>query len=242
VLGKPPATLMRDQLVARARLVADALHHGRPDVVRAYGSLWPLAPDGFDHVVELAGGPYDDTRSRAVTTTIWQAANTEVGDRAALSLLDRIIALDVDVRQWLGACERNGLASWSGPVSRRLVDALLRFEMPRAAVDVLFANAIETLDVAWWRELVAVVGDRPDRLGGHPYRSPDEWDEVATVVILAELADIGGYVCAKLAVQLVQIGGAQTKWSQAWRERLDELRAHEDVDIRELATAIRYPS
>ena len=242
VLGKPPATLMRDQLVARARLVAGALHHGRPDVIRAYGSLWQLAPDGFDHVVALAGGPYDETRSQAVTATIWHAANTETGDRAALSLLDRTIALDIDAWRWIGDFERLGLNSRSEPVIRRLVDAFLRFGLTRRAADVLFAYAIKTLDLAWWRELVTVVGDRPDRLREHMFLQPIEWDEAAAIGILAELADIGGYVCAKLMVRLVQIGGGQTKWSPAWRERLDELRAHEDVDIRELATAIRYPS
>ncbi|GAA3434599.1 hypothetical protein [Kutzneria kofuensis] len=239
VLQGRPATLTRDQLLLRARLVVEAIRRGRPDVIRAYGTLWRLAPEGFDRVVERAGGRYDPDVSAAITTAISAAVNTEVGDRAALSLLDRIVAIGVDVRQWLGDCRR--IDARSERMIRRRVNVFLQVGMPRAAADVLFCHAIRTLDVTWWRELVAVVGDRPDRLPELSFLSSTEWDDHAAVAVLDELTAIGGYVCAKLAVRLVAIAGPRTQWALPWRDRLDELRAHEDIDIRELAGVVRVP-
>jgi hypothetical protein len=236
VLWKTPSTLTRDQHVARARLIVEAIRHGHRDLIHAYGQVWQLAPDGFDRVVERAGGLYERGVSAAIAIAISGAANTEAGERAALSLLDRIVAVGVDVQQWLGDCEQIGARSER--VTRALVAAHLRAGMPSAAAKVLFSKAIHTLDASWWRELVAVVGDRPDRLS-EIYWLPDEWNEDAAVEIFGELTGIGGYVCTKLAVRLVGIGGRKAKWTPPWRERLAELRAHEDVDIRELAGSVR---
>jgi hypothetical protein len=237
VLWKPSPTLTRDQRVAHARLVVEAIRHGHPDAMRAYGLMWRLAPEGLDRVVERTGGPYERYLATAVAMTVSLAAGTEIGDRAALSLVDRVVEVGVDVQSWLRSCEQIVLRS--KPLVRRLVDAYLRLDLPRAAADLLFSQAIRTFDPTWWRELVTVVGDRPDRLPGMAFVSSDQWNEDAASEILAELSGIGGYVCTKLAVWLVGFAGQQTKWAQPWRERLMELRAHEDVDIRELAGAVR---
>jgi hypothetical protein len=237
VLWKPPATLTRDQHGAHARLVVEAIRHGQPDAIRAYGMVWRFASDGFERVIERAGGSYERNLAAAVITTISRAAGTETGDRAALSLVDRIVEVGVDVQVWLRDCQRIGTRS--ALVVRRLVDAYRDVGLPRAAADMLYSQAIRTLDVSWWRELVTVVGDRPDRLSGLVFTSSEEWDETAAGEILAELSAIGGYVCTKLAVWLVGIAGRQTKWAPPWRERLAELRAHEDMDIRELAGGVR---
>jgi hypothetical protein len=217
--------------------VVEAIRHGHPDAMRAYGLMWRLAPEGLDRVVERTGGPYERYLATAVAMTVSRAAGTEIGDRAALSLVDRVVGVGVDVQPWLRSCEQIVLRS--KPLVRRLVDAYLRLDLPRAAADLLFSQAIRTFDPTWWRELVTVVGDRPDRLPGMAFVSSDQWNEDAASEILTELSGIGGYVCTKLAVWLVGFAGQQTKWAQPWRERLMELRAHEDVDIRELAGAVR---
>jgi len=234
---KTPPTLTRDQLVTRARLTVEAIRTGNRDAIDAYAMWWRLAPDGFDRVVERAGGPYDHAISVAVTSAVTCVKDTEISERVALSLLARIVEVGVDVPQWLG--DYDHLATRSALSSRWLVDAYLRIGMPRAAAGLLFTKAVQTLDVSWWRELVTVVGDRPDRLPGTVFVSSGGWNEAAAVEILAELAGIGGYVGARLEVWLVGFGGRQTEWTTPWRERLAELRAHEDVDIRELAGAVR---
>ncbi len=234
---KRPSTLTRDQLVTRARLIVEAIRSGQRDVIDTYALCWRLAPEGFDRVVERAGGPYDAAISAAVTNAIARVADTEIGERVALSLLERVVGVGVDVRQWLA--DHHQIAVGSALLCRRLVDAYLRVGMPRAAADLLFSQAVQTLDVSWWRELVTVVGDRPDRLPGPVFLSSSGWNETAAVEILAELAGIGGYVGARLEVWLVGFGGRQSEWTPPWRERLAELRAHEDIDIRELAGAVR---
>jgi hypothetical protein len=241
VLGKPPAILTHDQSVTLARLTFDAIRPGRPDVIGAYGNRWRLAPDGFGRVIEQAGGPYTANVSSAVVSAIWAALNTETGDRAALSLVDRIIEADVDVRRWLEDCQPLARGIRSERVIGRLVEVFLQAGMIRAAATLLYQTAVRTLDLTWWRELVRVVGERPDRLGERDYARPRQWDEDAAVDILDELSRIGGYVPAKLTVRLVRIGGLETEWTRPWRERLGELQAHQDIDIRELAAAVRIP-
>ena len=113
--------------------------------------------------------------------------------------------------------------------------------MVRFATEVVSSVAVQRIDVGWWRELVALLDGRPDRLNERVFRRPDRWDEDAAVEILEELAGIGGYGPAKLAVQLVRIGGEHTRWAPPWRARLEELRAGDDADIREMATAVRIP-
>jgi len=228
--------LTHAQLVMRARLIVETIRTGGRDVIDAYASCWRLAPEGFDRVIERGCGPYDARISAAVTNAIVRVADTEIGERVALSLLERIVEIGVDVRQWLADYHR--IAIGSALLSRRLVDAYLRAEMPRAAADLLFSQAARTLDVSWWRELVTVVGDRPDRLPGSAFLPAGDWNETAAFEVLAELAGIGGYVGARLEVWLVGFAGRQAKWTPPWRERLAELRSHEDVDIRELAGAV----
>ncbi|WP_157495053.1 hypothetical protein [Kutzneria sp. 744] len=235
VLREPVVGLTRDQSVRLARLVVDAIPHGREDVIGAYGKLWGLAPDGFDRVVEHAGKP---GLSAAVVSTLWAAADTEAGDRAAMAVLARISG-ETD---WLRAFRSVAFRSRSTELARRYVDTLQQSGMVRFAVDALTMTAMRSLDPVWWRELVVLIGDRPDRVSNRSFIRPREWNEAAAEVILAELQGIGGYVPTRLALQLVHIGGASTNWAQPWPTRLAELRAHEDEDIRELAAAVPYPS
>jgi hypothetical protein len=204
-------------------------------VIGAYGKLWRLAPDGFDRVVEHAGNP---GLSAAVVSTLWAAVDTEAGDRAALSVLERISGCN----DWLRAFRSVAFRSRSTDLARRYVDTLQQSGMVRFAVDALTMTAMRSLVPAWWRELVALIGDRPDRLSSRSFVRPREWDEAAAEAIFAELQENGGYVPTRLTLQLVHIGGASTNWAQPWPKRLAELRTHEDEDIRELAAAVPYPS
>jgi hypothetical protein len=233
VLGRPVVGLTPEQSVLLTRLMVEAIRHGQPDVIRAYGKRWRLAPDGFDHLVAWASGDAD--LADVVLDAVAEAANTETGERAALSVLDRI----VDARGWLAHWQRIERTNRSERVTRRLVDALLQAELMRPAVAVLYQIAVRTLDLTWWRELVAVVGDRADRLGERMRGRPEPWNEDAAVEILGFLADVGGYAATRLALRLVNTGGTAAGWTPPWRARLEEFQTHHDIDIRELATAVR---
>jgi hypothetical protein len=235
VLRESIVPLTHEQHITLARLVSDAIPRGREDVIGAYGKRWRLAPDGFDRVVDHAGEP---GLSAAVVSTLWASANTETGDRAAMAVLARISGSP----DWLRAFRSVAFRSRSTDLARRYVDTLRQAGMVRFAVDALTMTAMRSLDPVWWRELVALIGDRPDRLSRRDFVRPREWDEAAAEAILAELSEIGGYVPTRLALQLVHIGGRETNWTPRWRTRLARLRAHEDEDIRELAAAVPYPS
>lgn len=235
VLGKPPIPLTPRQSVLFARLLVEALPHGAPDVIIAYAAHWRLAPDGLDAVVELISQPYDQKLVHAVMGVLHATADTEAGDRVMLAVLDRAAG------RWLRDFWPLARGRRSVEVIRGFVEAFRRAGLNRLAAEVLQATAVRTLDVAWWRELVEVVGDRADRLTARDIWRPHEWREAAAIDIFDELIATGGYVPARLALVLARIGGLETEWAAPWRARIEELRSHRDVDIRELATAVRTP-
>ncbi|MBE1488541.1 hypothetical protein [Plantactinospora soyae] len=237
---------------AYADFLAAAIRHHDPAVVRpaltGYGKWLPHGTAGSAPLVALLTDPatlddvWDDgclLLARRVTEPpmagAWTAVvrglsgpTTEPGRRRLAGL----------VRSW----------SWLPPDHLDvLVDPLVQARLPRAAARCACYAAMRALahgnaDPDRWARYLGTVDERATRIVTPSWYSPEEPVPTEQALALVRwLENAGGTVAIRLAVDLVELVGAQNRWAEPWRQIVLGWRESEDPDLAEPAWLTALP-